>query len=251
MIKKIADFEEAVSCVDEFRSAIASNGYVLLRGLVKPITVANIRSYLEGVFDPELDLRRNPVVGKGCPDYQRLDLGVYGGVIRFCRTFFLFGWNKCDPEITGIFDNLTGLRNKLMGTADAFGEGKGEESGKVYNATRVIHFPVGGGFMQSHTDNIPSAVRQEISGKFLGNFVTLLVLSKRGIDFESGGGYVVLDGENIDWEEYACPGDIALYDQNSLHGVSGVDTDKPIDLQSLNGRLVALSTPYPIEGAKR
>jgi len=99
--------------------------------------------------------------------------------------------------------------------------------------------------MQAHTDTTSPIVSREFHREFIGNYVVILVLSQRGIDYTTGGTYLVFEDKQILIDDDFRPGDLLIYDQNTQHGVLGVDPNKPLDFRSLRGRLVALSTLYP------
>jgi hypothetical protein len=60
----------------------------------------------------------------------------------------------------------------------------------------------------------------------------------------TGGAYLVHDGQKIDIENLALPGDIVIYDGRSHHGVDDVDSEVPLDTTQIRGRVVALVTIY-------
>ena len=71
-----------------------------------------------------------------------------------------------------------------------------------------------------------------------------LVMSRRGEDFEKGGGFFEVDGDRFYFEQYCQLGDIGIYDGRTIHGVEDVDPHKRIDLNSLNGRMVGFVSLY-------
>lgn len=233
---------EVQADIVNLRDLIARQSVVILRGLIDETHARQLVSKLNGYFDPVHDIRKNPTVVHGHSNYQRLDLGEYGGVARFMRTFFQFGWNKDLLGAQETFSNLASIRNMLMGVDLV----KHEMGAKAYNASRIIQYPVGGGFMAGHTDTLAPQIQPARSATHIGNYVALLSLTKRGEHFRQGGAWISTPGgSELDLEPNIIPGDILLYDQQTKHGVRGIDIHEPIDTVSLSGRLVALSTPYP------
>jgi hypothetical protein len=101
-------------------------------------------------------------------------------------------------------------------------------------------YPRGAGWMDQHSD--AAYVGAEPPGGFVQ---PLLQLSERGVDFSTGGGYVVLDGKRVSTD--TRPGDVVVYNGAIPHGVHPVDglVTTP-DFDALNGRLVAAVTPLRV-----
>jgi len=97
--------------------------------------------------------------------------------------------------------------------------------------------------MEEHIDNLPKETTRHLAD-YSSNYVVVMLLTQRGVDFQSGGGYARQDSKKVDWEADANTGDIVIYDGNSKHGVESIDINESIQLEKLEGRLFAISTPY-------
>jgi hypothetical protein len=96
--------------------------------------------------------------------------------------------------------------------------------------------------MSAHTDSTAvNTFNAASNGVFLQ---PLLLISERGVDYDTGGAFYVKDGEKVFIENGTQSGDIVVYDESIKHGVGDVDSDHPLDLQTRRGRIVALTTIY-------
>lgn len=143
------------------------------------------------------------------------------------------------PGMQKLFSLMIGLRNRLMGVPEDFGRVPSRDG--FWNASRIHHYPSGGGFMTAHRDTyFPIALGDKPF------YQVGFLLSRKGTDFESGGGYVVSkkDGEKVDVESAGGFGAFVIFDGKTIHGVDDVDTHKVLDLDSTSGRVVAFVNVY-------
>ena len=99
------------------------------------------------------------------------------------------------------------LRNHILCKPATFALDSIEEG--LWTASRIQHYPPGGGFMSAHRDDLVIDAASDVG---LGFLQLLLVLSQKGKDYLSGGGFIIKDNKFIDIEEETCLGDIILYD---------------------------------------
>lgn len=112
-----------------------------------------------------------------------------------------------------------------------------------FNACRIQLYPAGGGFMGKHIDSRGVSTLREITNQ--DSYIQLvLLLTQKGIDFHSGGAFVIQDDTVIDSELNSVSGDILVYDGLTNHGVADIDSSSPLDIHNLQGRAVALATIY-------
>ena len=132
------------------------------------------------------------------------------------------------------------LRNKILQLDKGFGQW--ESDGSYWNASRIHHYPAGGGFMAEHRDTYFPKVLNQSQIPFLQ---VMGLMSSRGIDFESGGGFIVLaNGERFFFEDSNSLGKIVMFDGNIRHGVADIDPHKVLNLQVTNGRFAAFVNLY-------
>ena len=77
-------------------------------------------------------------------------------------------------------------------------------------------------------------------GAGLSNII--LIMTKRGVNFQQGGGFVEIDGERLFYESEYEAGDLVMYDERNIHGVEDVDLLEPMDVSTSEGRYMAFAT---------
>ncbi len=230
-----------VAAVQEQTDAL---GFTVIRGWVDPRAVTEGRETLERNFDPGLDRVRGP---DGYDllktNYQRVCIGHSGHVIRdhntrLQRIFYNPIWEKDLYGLRDTWVRMSRFRNALMGFDRDFCIERAD--GGLFTASRVQHYPAGGGFLSSHKDLPYARSLKRNTGLERGmNF--LLIMSKKGVDFHEGGGFVELDGEPCYYEDYFDVGDLLVYDSgNKYHGVAAIDPMETFDWTSPKGRFSGL-----------
>ena len=134
------------------------------------------------------------------------------------------------------------LRNLLMGADREFGLQKEGDAKDAFYTAFVNHYPLGGGFLSPHIDELP-AYLVDLIDDYDRNFVVAMMMSQIGKDYSEGGGWMIVDNERTPWDKYAQLGDVLIYDQSKLHGVDPVDCGESIDLRSADGRLFCIVAP--------
>ena len=97
--------------------------------------------------------------------------------------------------------------------------------------------------MSGHTDQIMPI--HALNAGLKGYFQPSIILSKKGVDFETGGGFVQINDEYLYVEDYCGLGEIVIYNTHTVHGVYEVDLNKPYRQESLAGRYSGLVSLYP------
>lgn len=201
------------------------HGFCIVKGFFNRGDVIRLVQTFKNDFSAKNDLRWTGPYKYGMPDFQRLDLGDYAQInARFSRMFTNYTWNKEGP-FAALINEMINFRNQLFSLTS---------NSHIYNINgenycdlpKVLHYPVGGGFMNRHSDNNGPTPN------------VLLSLTKRGTDYFEGGVYYIdKQGNFLDAEEVLEVGDLYLHVQETPHGVRAVDPKKNIDLVSLDGRL--------------
>jgi len=146
------------------------------------------------------------------------------------------------PALSELFANLLKLRNLILGIDIEFGSLL--ERDRFWNACRIHHYPVGGGFMTEHRDTyFPSALEKSE----LPFLQVMALLSTKGTDFEEGGGFVRCDqGERVCFEDEAGIGTVVMFDGGVHHGVLDVNRGELLDFESDRGRVAAFVNVYEV-----
>ena len=115
------------------------------------------------------------------------------------------------------------------------------EKDSFWNATRIHHYPQGGGFMSGHKDTyFPQALEQD-------NFFLqmAILLSSKGVDFDEGGGYVISnDGHKVILDDQGAAGTLIMFDGRLKHGVDDIDPNRILDWRNNKGRMAIFCNLY-------
>ena len=217
--------------------------FVCLRGLITPGDVYSGLKNLKSKFSAENDKKRAPGDYDAVKsNYQRLCIGMTGGILstnpRFFRVFYNPLWDKDTFGMHAIFRMMIRVRNRLMGLPETFAMDKPERN--LWSACRVQHYPKGGGFLIPHSDINANKAVNDAGIERNANIV--LIMTKRGIDFTEGGGFVEIDGEKVFYEDEYNVGDLVIYDDRNIHGVSDIDPMEPTSINSSEGRYAGFTT---------
>lgn len=246
----VPSVEEFAHARDAVIETLASDDVALLRGLVDPEDVRRGLDRIAGSMSRENDSlidHKSRVERPGdVPNYQRFMLGEHGegeAHRSMCmRIFHNPSWNGDEWGMKETFHTMARIRNALYGVDSEYCIE--EPDGDVYSLFRVHQYPAGGGFLAPHRDSVASAVPD--AAGLTGYVQLLLVMSRKGEDFEQGGGFYYRGEERVLYEDYAQPGDILLYNGQTLHGVQTVDPYTTFDPDSAAGRYSATCTLYRV-----
>ena len=239
---------DTIAQIDRQRilESLTHNKFVCLRGLLSPERVRQAKATLQAAFDAAND---HPSIGEkpseAQTNFQKLSIGAtkthpmqesYG---RFLRVIFNPMWQDDIYAMHDIFERLIQVRNLLAGQPLDFASRSVEDG--LWSATRILQYPTGGGYLQAHRDAKFSFITSEAEQSYYQVFT---VLSEKGKDFERGGGFIEIDGQNVVLDDLMSLGDITIYDGATRHGVEIVDPHKTLDMSCINGRLSAFVNLY-------
>jgi len=230
---------------DAVLHALSKYSLARVRGVVDPQTIVRARARIAEHFSAARDrasLGEDPQELKD--NFQKLSIGGAQGYgvyrPRCLRTLYNPIWAEDVYGMRESFRMLARVRNAVYGLHEDFAI-DGIERG-MWTAARIHHYPRGGGFLVSHRDNVvPIVMKRQGFDSF---YQPIMVLSRKGVDFEEGGGFVELEGERYFFETECDYGDIILYDGRTVHGVADIDPHRPFRQDSIEGRLAAFATLY-------
>ena len=178
-------------------------------------------------YGKESESTFHPMV-ENCPDFNRIvdeDITKKYSIETVRKSHYFFPWNE-DPL------NLFGPVNerwrifKFLGGFQIDEYEKNTPIDGVVDRIQICNYPAGGGKLNFHYD--PYANQRVIIGA---------MMSKRGKDYSSGGFYCVnAKREKVDFEERFDVGDMVCSYPTVVHGVEPVDSDKPREWSSIEGR---------------
>ena len=230
------------------KKEIREKKIVLIRGLFSEKEILSKRKKIEKKYSPKNDkVRPKNSYGLIKKNYQRIIVGMGGGVVqtrtncRIMRTLYNPLYCKDIYGMHSIFKKLLTLQNVIYGFSEDYGKKTKKTKDNVFVASRINQYPPGGGFLSPHKDNSAAISSKLISGN--KNFYQLLlIMSKKGKDYFSGGGIFQKNNKFIEIDDYTNIGDVIIYNGRTIHGVMDVDSEKKLDLSKLNGRLTAAVT---------
>lgn len=177
-------------------------------------------------------------------NFQKLSIGGAQGYgvyrPRCLRTIYNPMWAEDIYGLRESFRVLARVRNMAYGLPIDFAIDGIER--EMWTASRIHHYPRGGGFLISHRDTVVPVVQKR---QGLDSFYQpIMVMSRKGIDFEQGGGFVEIEGERHYFETECQYGDIVIYDGRTVHGVDDIDPHRVFRHDSIEGRLAGFATLY-------
>ena len=147
---------------------------------------------------------------------------------RIFRTLEITKFNNSDSSLAlkQIYDRLYELQiNSIVNNQ--------EDLQDQTRRFQIIHYPIGGGFFDWH-----------LHPRFPVNYGMILNLSKKNINFKSGGTEIKdLNGKIIKVEDYSDIGDLILFRNDLKHRVSPCDPSCDLTFDQ-NGRWTAIMPIY-------
>lgn len=166
--------------------------------------------------------------------------GIGNSIAQNLQSTYFAPNDRNYPALGALFYLMIAVRNRLTMMDTEFGNDPNRDG--FWNACRIHHYPRGGGFMSLHRDEYFPDKLADKNKPFLQ---MLVLLSRKSIDFVTGGGVLVsLNDRKIDMETEAGFGSMILYDGRTQHGVEDVDLDQIIDFSRADGRMAALVNLY-------
>lgn len=179
--------------------------------------------------------------------WRKLAIGSTNGLgnpyAQNLQSIYFTATDENYPALGALFKFMIAVRNKLMRVDGSFGANP--ERDGFWDACRVHHYPRGGGFMVAHKDtHFPAVISSQIGKPF---YQVSVLLSRKNVDFSTGGGFVIDNKNNkIDLETEGGFGSLVLFDGRTYHGVEDVDLDQVIDFSRPDGRLAAFVNLYSV-----
>jgi len=227
-------------------SLLKKNNYVVVNGLFNKTEISKalqkIKSKIKKIND-------HPAMGeKPSAILKNYSKFVLGGKMnswdykpRCLRVMYNPIWDKDIYDVRKLFIRLAQFRNIIQGYEKNFAIKNIEKN--LWTASRIQHYPTGGGFFSKHKDIVLNTVTSKAKiKKFLQ---IILLLTSKGKDFRNGGAFIIdKNKKKIDLEKFAKAGSILLYNGTSMHGVDEIDPEKKFSSFSNLGRYVMMASLY-------
>jgi hypothetical protein len=236
--------------VAQIKSIVEKNNFAILRNFISPAEALNTLNKVKKNFKSSNDRIRKPGdYDKIKSNYQRLMIGNTGGIKltnpRYFRVFYNPTFCKDIYDAKKLYKKMLIIQNRLYKLEDNYSFNVKKTPHNLFCASRIQHYPAGGGFLAMHKDLSAINSSKEIKKNLYYN--VLLNLTEKGIDFKTGGSFIEVKGKknkffNID--DIAKRGDIIIYSGKTNHGVSTIDENTLLNRDTKSGRYVALVTLF-------
>lgn len=165
---------------------------------------------------------------EGCPDFNRIideEVSKKYSYTAVRHSFFFFHWNKDPLDFFEEVNQRWRVFKFLGGYQQCEYENNTPVDG-IVDRIQVVRYPAGGGGLEHHVD--PTKNQRVIIGA---------MMSKRGVDYETGGFYFVdSNADRVDLETQLEIGDMVCAYPTIVHGVTSVDAHKSLNWSSNEGR---------------
>ena len=192
------------------RQAVAEDQLVILKNVFPSQRIEAIREaatrYCQAT--PE----SNPPIDEHTENFHRRDENPAGSVVkRVCRSIRSFYWNEELGGERAVFLATSIFRNNLAQLPQNFTLEGVEDGGWMTNPC-IVQYPAGGGHIHRHTD--PDSKN---------HCNILIAMSRKGVDFGTGGGYFSVGDETICYDVLLESGDVFFFKPSLAHGVDPVE----------------------------
>lgn len=158
---------------------------------------------------------------------NRLDKRAY---VKGCfHQFSFFPWNQDYFNLFELTKKAYALKNLTSNhKADKF---MGVEPEDGCTARLAVQFyPKGNGLLNKHVDPVD---KHQLT-------VPIMIMSEKGLDYQSGGAYIEKNGEKIILDDICEMGDVVYFSAEIPHGVLPIDPDDTTPWLNFEGRWMLL-----------
>lgn len=191
---------------------------------------------LEGIKESMSQIGRGSIptyhpIELGCPNHHRINYSDPRSYVKGCfHQFSFFPWNQDVYDLFNVFRPIYQVKNLINNIEQDKFMGMKPEDGCIARLAFQF-YPSGLGYLNRHAD--PVDHHQLV--------VPTLTMSKKGVDFQTGGAYVIdTNGEKIYTDDISAPGDVVLFNALIHHGVEMIDEGTKPDWLSFRGRWMLL-----------
>lgn len=215
--------------VEEMRENVRAGDAYIFRSVFPAEWLISIRSYLTAVG--QTSLPNYHAIEAGAPNFHRLNrlddrAYTYGAFHQFC----FFPWNQDVFNLFERFRQVYELKNLTSGLAADRFLGNTSDEGCVSRLAFQC-YPKGVGRLNRHSDPVD----------YHQLTVPILQMTKKGVDFQTGGLFVVDEHDNqVDLDAITDVGDVVYFNAQCPHGVDPIDADEPERWLTFEGRWMLL-----------
>lgn len=233
---------------EEIIKEINTNGFIVLNNFFKKKIINDSRSeYLKSLSHLKIhppNQKFNPSSLKKRP-WRKFAVGSRNGYgenySQLLQTTYFHQNDLRYPNLSKLFNEMVNIRNSLTNLPNNYGSNVKDD---FWNACRVHHYPQGGGHMATHKDTLFPKLLKKFEIPFLQ---IMAPLSRRGIEFNTGGGYIIKNDKKIFFDNMDSIGSIIMFDGSIFHGVEDIDLNKLLNFESKKGRIAVFVNLYKNE----
>lgn len=250
--KRSEDYKEFAK---KLNATIKKNRICIARNCYEKKDIRKILLHFQKSFLYSKDIRHSGEIKKSSKDFQRLDLGNNYKNTRFMRVMYASEFNKKNNELYKILKKIITIRNLICGIKKinksyplVTGVKKKIDKKKFFfsDFSRLIQYPVGGGFLECHNDYDEYYAKGVI--QIIIPLTQKTVLSKKNYingSYDKGGFYFKINSKKINIEKYIKLGDVLFFNPKISHGIDSIDSNEKLCLNKLNGRItLAISVSH-------
>jgi hypothetical protein len=239
--------KEYTKIIDKVRIKIKKYGFCILKEFNSEKTHGKIYNQIKKRYKTGSDIKYTGEHFLKSKDFQRLDIGNSFQNARFMRVISFFEWNKRNKKIFELIKPIIKIRNdlsKIEKKENCYPNvktiSKKNNKNKIHaDFVRMIQYPLGGGFLQEHSDYTKHYAK-EVFGLIVPitfNFTNKNTKSKKYQAYKIGGLYYKFKNKNILTDDFTSVGDLIFFDPKTKHGVKSIQPYSPLNLNKLNGRV--------------
>jgi hypothetical protein len=220
------------------REIILTGRICLIRNFIPSTTLDAWRCYLSQVGGSSLP--NYQPIHLGCLNFHRVKHSSHAGYGKGSfHQFCFFPWNQ---DVLALFDAVGpvySLMNEInRDRRDRFLCNYEEE--KIARLS-FQYYPRGVGQIEEHADPTADSLS-----------VAILMMSKKGVTFREGGGYVIgKNDDKVNYDNLTSPGDLIIFGSATRHGVEVIDPGSTQPWLSFEGRWILLFDINSILPARR
>ena len=215
--------------VEEVSAQLRQGDVFIGKRVMEPALVDQIKDYLVGIG--RYSLPNYEPIRESCPNFHRVNYWDERSYVKGCfHQFAFFPWNQDIFNLFHLTRDVYYMKNLISQNRKDRFLGRTPDEGCVSRLSFQF-YPQGIGGMNKHQDPVD----------FHQQTAPALVMSKRGMDYATGGVYVEkADGTKIYPEDDAEIGDVVYINPQTPHGVERIDDGAPPDWVSFRGRWTML-----------
>jgi hypothetical protein len=215
------------SLIIQIRNDINNHKVVILKNFFDEIKLKKLKNDYFELFKKSTS--SNPFFEENCDNFFRRDIDPPKSAVKRNKQFATsFYWNDNTFGELNLFKQLSRLRNLIANLPLEYTLNGFEPDGYV-TYPNISHYPINGGNLNKHTDP-PNK-----------QFCTIMAaMSKKQIDFKTGGLYVEKDNVKHYIDDYLEIGDVYLMNPQTIHGVDPIDvnSNENVEWDSIKGRWI-------------